>query len=167
VVGSPGTGAGSLDVNKGLFRITNLVEWATSERGTGAAGTPVYSRAGTLTVWNGSGYTDVLLSNYSLPPTSLQTSFDTWTIPPTTTTYPGGTTVMAEGTVTVQRPRIDVTGPTDCTATACVAQVNGAGGISAKMTFTVTNSAASTKFVLVSDVGGLVAQSTYKAAPLG
>ncbi|CAN5115553.1 hypothetical protein BH11ACT1_BH11ACT1_13690 [soil metagenome] len=164
VVGSPATGAGPLDVNKGLFKVTNLVESATSERGTGA-GTPVYSRAGTLTVWNGTGYTDINLSAYSAPPTGLQTASDTWTIPATTTTYPGGVTVAAEGSVTVQRPRIDITGPADCKAAACVAQVNGAGGIRAQTVFTVTEGAVTTRFVLISEVGGLTAQSTYKAAP--
>ncbi len=164
VVGSPATGAGPLDVNKGVFRITNLVESATSERGTGA-GTPVYSRAGMLTVWNGTAYTDVDLSAYSAPPTGLQTASDTWTIPATTTTYPGGVTVTVVASVTVQRPRIDISGPADCKATACVAQVNGAGGIRAQTVFTVTSGAVTTTFVLVSEVGGLVAQSTFKAAP--
>lgn len=168
VVGSPGLGTGpaGFDVNKGLFRVTGLVESATSERGTGAAATPVYGRAGTLTVWNGTGYTDVPLSNYQQAPTALQMPSDSWTFLPVTTTYPGGMTVTVEGTLMVQRPKFTVSGPADC-STACVAQVNGAGGITARTLFTVTNGAASTQFVLVSDIGGLVAQSTYKAAPLG
>ena len=74
-------------------------------------------------------------------------------------------TVTVDASVTVQRPRIDISGPADCKATACVAQVNGAGGIRAQTVFTVTSGAVTTKFVLVSEVGGLVAQSTFKAAP--
>jgi Tfp pilus assembly protein PilV len=162
VVGSPATGVGpaSFDVNKGLFRITGLVESASSERGPGA-GTPAYSRAGALTVWNGTGYTDFNLSD----PTGLLTPSYTWTIPDTTTTYSGGLTVTASGKVIVQRPGIVTTG-SDCKVAACVAQVSGAGGISAQTLFIVSVGGTEiTRFALVSSVGGLVAQSTYTAAP--
>ena len=167
VVGQPGTGAGPLDMNKGLFTVTGLAESALSEEGTGA-GTPGYTRAGTLQFWNGTGYTSVDLSNYQKPPSGLTPASDSWTIDPVTTVFPGGLSVTMEGSVTVQRPQIMTSGPADCAAQACVAQVNGAGSVRAQTVFTVMDGATQlTRFVLVSDLGGLVAQSTYKAAASG
>ena len=168
VVGRPGTGSGPLDVNKGLFNVTGLTESARSEEGTGA-GAPQYSRAGTLQYWNGTGYTSVDLSAYASPPSGLTPASDSWTIDPVTTVFPDGLHVTMEGSVTVQRPQITTSGPADCTAQACVAQVNGGGSVRATTVFTVTDASGVevTKFVLVSDLGGLVAQSTYKAAANG
>ena len=164
VIGSPSTGSGPLDVTKGLFRVTGLSETAVAERGVGA-GAPGYTRAGSLTVWTSAGYTDIDLATFAAPPVGSQPASQTWTTPAVTTTYPSGLTVTAQGTVTVQRPQQGTSGPADCKVQACVARVSGAGGLQASTTFTVTAGAASTKFVLISNLGGLVAQSTYTAAP--
>jgi hypothetical protein len=170
VVGAPTTGAGTLD-SRGLFSVTGLEETAVAERGVGARA-PTLTRTGTLTVWTTDpvshldGYKVVNLADYSTQAVSPQLPSQTWTIPAVTTTYAGGLTVTATGSVTVQRPQITVTGPADCMAVACVAQVSGAGGLRAVTIFTVSSGGVQlTQFVLVSDLGGPSAQSSYKAAP--
>ena len=147
---------------RGLFKVTGLVETAIAERGTGA-GTPSYTRSGTLSYWNGSGYTNL----------TIGAGASLVTVPGVISTQ-GGLTVQTEPfNITIQAPQLPTpTGPADCKAASCVAQVNGAGGLRALTTFTVSTGGpvsaggtVVTTFVLVSDLGGLVAQSTYKAAP--
>jgi len=164
VVGSETGGTGPLDSVKGLFTVTGLTESVIAERGVGA-GTSGYTRVGTLSLWNGTAYTPVDLSGYAAPPTAAQTPSQSWTVPSVTTTY-GALSVTMTATITVQRPTITTSGPANCVATACVTQVSGAGGITAQTTFTVLSGGVEiSKFVLSTDLGGLVGQSTYKAAP--
>ena len=171
IVGAPTTGGtSSLTTANGLFRVTGLTESVVAERGIGAAATPTYSRAGHIYFWNGSGYTDVNLANYKDPASGLVPASETWNIStPVTINYTtGSVTVSMTASITVQRPQRTVSDPTGCLADACVAQINGGGGIRAQTTFVVTSGGTElTRFVLVADVGGLLAQSTYKAAPSG
>jgi Tfp pilus assembly protein PilV len=159
VVGAPSAAALSTvpAATNGLFTVVGLQETAVAESGLGAH-SPTYTRQGTLTYWSSLGYQSVTLATYP---------GGTLTVPQVVTTYPDGLVVTAQGTITVSAPPALTSTGTDCLATACVAQINAAGWLRAQMTFTVTTSAGTiSSFVLVSDVGGLVAQSTYKAAPL-
>ena len=166
IVGAPTGGTSSLSTANGLFRVTGLIESVVAERGFGAAVTPAYTRTGHIYIWNGSTYTDVDLANYALPAAGAVPASESWTSS-ATTTY-GVIAVAMTADITVQRPQRTVSGPIDCLADACVAQMNGGGGIRAQTTFVVTSGGTElTRFVLVADVGGLLAQSTYKAAPSG
>ena len=166
IVGAPTGGTSSLSTANGLFRVTGLIESVVAERGFGAAVTPAYTRTGHIYIWNGSTYTDVVLANYAAPAAGAVPASESWTSS-ATTTY-GVITVAMTADITVQRPQRTVSGPIDCLADACVAQMNGGGGIRAQTTFVVTSGGTElTRFVLVADVGGLLAQSTYKAAPSG
>lgn len=166
IVGAPTGGTSSLLTANGLFRVTGLIESVVAERGFGAAVTPTYARTGHIYIWNGLTYTDVDLANYALPAEGAVPASESWTSS-ATTTY-GAITVAMTADITVQRPQRTVSDPIDCLADACVAQMNGGGGIRAQTTFVVTSGGTElTRFVLVADVGGLLAQSTYKAAPSG
>lgn len=166
IVGAPTGGISPLTMANGLFRVTDLIESVVAERGFGAAVTPDYTRTGHIYIWNGSTYTDVDLANYAYPAAGAVPASESWTSS-ATTTY-GVITVAMTADITVQRPQRTVSDPIDCLADACVAQMNGGGGIRAQTTFVVTSGGTElTRFVLVADVGGLLAQSTYKAAPSG
>ena len=171
VVGSLSGISGPLDVDKGVFSVSGLIDGAVVESGKGWSA-PKYERAGQLVVWTTVAgvpqYQTVDLGDYAEPATGLMLPSQTWTIPPVTTTYSSGLSVTAEGSVTVQRPTLTTSGLPDCLTSACVARLNGGGGLRALTTFTVAQGATVlTKFVLVSEIGGAVAESTYKAAPSG
>lgn len=156
-VGAATGGTGPVGMTSGLFNVAGLAETAVAERGVGAATAPTYTRAGSVKYWNGSTYLTIPLA----PSTS--TSVTTATVP---ITYSDGTTVTETSTITIQPATMSTT--TDCTTTACVAAVNGAGSLVALTTFTVSSGGATvTTFALVSNLGGVLAQSTYKAAPVG
>ena len=156
-VGSATGGNGPAAMTSGIFNISGLAETAEAERGVGAASAATFTRAGSVNYWNGSTYTTISLA-WNL--------FASVTIAPVTITYTGGTTVTEESTITVQPLTQSTT--TDCTTTACVSAVNGAGSLVALTTFTVISGGTTvTTFALLSNLGGVMAQSTYKAAPLG
>lgn len=170
--------AGWLDGN-GLWSVTGFSETARAEDGTGAQA-PLYTRSGTLSVWNGSGYTPYDLSAgaaLSLP------------IAPVTLTYTGsaGTSyyVTFEGSVDVQpwqierTPVVRVGNAIDyCKDVACVTRVSGGSGVVGDVTVTITDvpyvapadpadlpAGMVGRFTIGTNLGGLLAQATYKAAP--
>lgn len=162
----------------GLWTLTGFTETARAEEGTGARA-PSYSRAGDLQIWNGTGYTTVALAGYAAPAGGVTPASQTWDIPPTTVTYtsPAGSMTMAftEASVTVQRPQ-QVRTPTarsgnvitDCKTEACVSRLNGGSSVVTNMTVTVTrvnDGVQVARFGMTGNLGGLVAQATYKAAP--
>lgn len=156
-VGSATGGNGPPAMTSGLFNISGLAETAKAERGVGAASAATFTRAGSVKYWNGSTYTTISLAS---------NLFASVTIAPVTITYTGGTTVTEESTITVQPLTQSTT--TDCTTTACVSAVNGAGSLVALTTFKVYSGVTLvTTFALLSNLGGVMAQSTYKAAPVG
>jgi len=156
-VGSATGGNGPAAMTSGIFNISGLAETAEAERGVGAASAATFTRAGSVNYWNGSTYTTISLAS---------NPFASVTIAPVTITYTGGTTVTEESTITVQPLTQSTT--TDCTTTACVSAVNGAGSLVALTTFKVYSGVTLvTTFALLSNLGGVMAQSTYKAAPVG
>lgn len=171
-LGLPATGTGGtiwvapgMD-DRGLLRLTGFSESVQVEEGEGAT-VRTYTRSGTLDVYNGAGYT-----------TSIPLTSDT-TVPIDAViqyTSPSGQVLDAhfEGYVIVNGPDLEMqpaagarTGnlKSDCTDQACVSQFNGSGSILATMTVTVIQDGAErTRFGLAVDLGGLLAQSSYKAA---
>ncbi len=146
---------------QGLWYVDGLQETATSESGRGGAG-PTYSRSGTLHVWNPA------TSSYD-PPVDLSTFAGSGTptalaIPDMTLTYPDGLTVTAGGTLTINHTTTTTVSSAGC-ATTCKAGVDGSSAVRALITFTATRGADSSVFGLAADLGGLLASSSYKAAP--
>ncbi len=152
-----------------IVRLTGFAESATAEDGTGA-GAPTYSRTGSLLVWNGSTHQVI---DVTAPP-SVPVD-----IPATSFKY-GSYYLTYEGTVSVEPPSTSRTPAarsgnalTDCKAEACVSRVSGGAGVVVNLEVTITAvpydplSVAPPlgRFSMGLNLGGLVAQASYKAAP--
>lgn len=184
VVGSTGSGAASVPAGwnpaNALWSVTGLTEKARAEDGTGAQA-PLYERTGQLRVWNGTSYDTHDLSTGA--PFSA-------TIPAVTLTYSNASGSAAyyvtyEGNVVVQPWQVERspatrTGDaiTDCKDQACVSRASGGSSVVGNVTVTITNvpyvapadpadppAGLVGRFTIGTDLGGLVAQATYKAAP--
>ncbi|HEY3549299.1 MAG TPA: prepilin-type N-terminal cleavage/methylation domain-containing protein [Propionicimonas sp.] len=146
---------------RGLWYVDGLQETATSESGRYGAG-PTYYRQGSLHVWNPSTASydpavDLSTFSGSGAPTPI-------TLPSMTLTYPDGLTVTASGTLTVNHTTTTTTSSSGCTTT-CTAGVDGSSAVRALVTFTATRGADTSTFGLAADLGGLLASTSYKAAP--
>jgi prepilin-type N-terminal cleavage/methylation domain-containing protein len=159
--------------SKGLWSLDGIREYVQTEEGSSAL-PPAFTRSGTLVVWTGSGYQSVALANYATPATGSVLASETWDVPTTTVRY-GGVEVDYAGSVTVQRPSVKHlpetrTGvvATDCKVDACETSVDASGSVTSQITVTIRDGATVlTTFAVVSDLGGLTAQATYKAAANG
>ena len=143
----------------GSWQVSGLQERALSERGVGARA-PVYERGGTLQWWNGTGY-----SSLALTPgldQEITTSVATWI-------GSGGLRIEVSSVVRVWPALVSSPSePADCDTEACVASASASGGITGKTTYAVTlNGESVTSFVVDTDLGGLLAETAYKAAPGG
>lgn len=162
---------------KPIWQITGLAETLRTEEGSGAR-VPAYSRSGQLEVWDGTAFRTIDLSCYSLTVTCASPDAGTSrtiAVPPTTISYSGGggqLTVTYEGAVTVQRPTATRTPATrtgnvvtDCKTEACVSQVNGGSAVVGNLTVVVArNGTEIGRYALSTNLGGLVSQTSYKAA---
>lgn len=182
VPGATGTGPAGLD-SRGVVTVTGLSETVRTEEGNGARD-PAFTRSGTLSIWNGSGYTSVNLADYAAPPTGGQAATEEWVLPVDATTEepvtqvthvsPGGAELILtyEGSVIVQRPQVERTPATrtgdliaDCQDQACVSEVTGGPAVAINVTVTITrNGAELGRFGMATSLGGLMAQASYKAA---
>jgi prepilin-type N-terminal cleavage/methylation domain-containing protein len=145
---------------QGLWYVDGLTETASSESGRGARN-PTYTKSGTLHWWNGLTYVVVPLNGFG----SAGSPADI-TLPSVTLTYPDGLTVTASGAVTVNHPTSVLQGASACTAT-CPAGVDGSSTVRSILTFQVTKGASTSTFGMAADLGGLIANSSFKAAPIG
>ncbi len=163
------------DASRGLWGLTGFAEDARAEEGAGAR-TPLYARVGTLRVWNGTGYTTVDLSSYAAPPTGATPASESWDVPDTIVTFTDGATTVelayTAASVTVSRPEVTYspatrTGDlvTDCKDAACVSRLNGGNAVVGNATLTVTiNGVQVGSMGISTNLGGLLAEATYKAA---
>jgi len=173
----PGTSStAGFDPSKGLWSVTSYAETARAEEGFGALA-PAFTRTGSLQVFqdNGAGggtYTTVDLSTFASVATGLLPPSQTWNLAPTTVSYTDVKLVYS-GTLMVQRPRISQsptsrTGvpTTDCKTTPCTSTINASGAITARVDVAVQTlgGAPITQFSVVTDLGGLTADASYKAA---
>ncbi|WP_199424068.1 type IV pilus modification PilV family protein [Actinotalea solisilvae] len=164
--------------NKPVWQITGLTESARAEEGAGARA-PEYVKSGMLEVWDGTSFVTVDLGCYDLTPCAAPDNGASRvvTIPATTVEYTGGgghvLSVTYEGAVTVQRPTVVRTpairtgvATTDCKTEACVSQINGGAGVVGNLTVVVARDGTEiARYALSTNLSGLVAQATYKAAP--
>jgi prepilin-type N-terminal cleavage/methylation domain-containing protein len=143
----------------GAWKVTGLTETALAESGTGARPAS-YTRSGTLTWWNGTGYSQVALDSeqrHEISPAPLTVLF---------TTDTQVLEITVESSVTVEPATVSTAAPTGCATSACTATARAAGGIRGLTTYTVTlDGVVQTRFVVITQLGGLVTQASYKAAP--
>ncbi|MFC5999790.1 prepilin-type N-terminal cleavage/methylation domain-containing protein [Quadrisphaera sp. GCM10027208] len=120
------------------------------------------SRSGTLVYWTGSGYsTPVDLSTLS---TAQSISLGT-----ATGSYAAGGSSVVEvvlsGQVVVEPPSVTNTGSAPCKTTAC-STVASAGSVRAVVQYDIYDAGAlAASFIVTTDLGTTIAQTTYKAAP--
>jgi prepilin-type N-terminal cleavage/methylation domain-containing protein len=148
---------------RGILQMNGFAELVRVEEGEGAT-TRMYNRTGSLDVFTGAGYATLPLDADATVPVDTVIQYMS----------PSGQVIDAhyEGYVIVNAPALEMTPTTrtgnlkaDCTASACASQVNGAAAVIAN--FTVTFSLGGTeltRFGLGIDLGGLLAQASYKAA---
>ena len=162
--------------NLGLWRLLSLTESVRTEEGKGArVPSYTYTRAGHLDIWNGTGYTPVELIDSKDPGAPLAP----YVIPETPITYTASGRLLKltfiDGSVTVQRPQVDIRPPTaartgdlneDCDDESCLSNVSAGSVVSGNVTVVVTlDGTEITRFAVSTSVGGLTAEATFKAAP--
>lgn len=153
--------AGSPTAFTGSWKVTGLTESAKAEsRGTPASASS-YTRTGTLSHWNGTGYTTgpITTAQMDITPTPVTASYMTPT---------GGLLqITVSAVIAVEAPTSTIANPASCQAAACTAQSGALGGIRGQTTYTMTlNGVEQTSFVVSTNLAGLVVQSSYKAAPV-
>ena len=173
----PGAGL-AWDFNNGLWQVTGLSETASVSDGVGGTGWN-FSRSGTLKVWTGdtaddlNGYTTVNLADWAAPATGSLPASRTLDVLPTQIQYSPEVSMVFTGKVTVQRPKASSVGSfprdvtADCQDEACVTSVDGAAGVVSTIQVEVFVNGTPTpwtRFAVVTDLGGLRADVSYKAA---
>jgi hypothetical protein len=140
----------------GLVEISGYGDSAASEYGVNSlAVAPAVTRTGTVSIWTGSGRLPITLT-----PTTSRTDVSA----PVTYTN-GSRRVTARASVTVQPYSAQRTN-TDaaCVAANCSLDTN-ASSVTVSVLYEVTDSAGTSAFTVVTDLGSLRASSSYKAAP--
>lgn len=161
---APQPGPPGMD-SRALVYLSGLTETVRAEEGQRAR-TPAYTRSGTLAIYNGTGYTNVNIT------TSTNGSWPI--VADVVYTRPNGAqlTLHYEGSVTVSAPAMTYTPATrtgdlkvDCQAEACVSTYNGGSAVVVNMTVDVIDAGTTIgRFGVNTNLGGLLAQSTFKAA---
>lgn len=137
-----------------LVTITGYSDSAYAESGI-SPGTATSGRAGTLSYWNGTGFTSVNLASAGSA---------TYTVPQVIGQY-GGTSVVVSGTVTVTAPSRPATGSSPCVTAACGVKASS-GTVVVSLTYGIFSGATQVGgFTVRLDLGSALAQTTYKGAP--
>jgi hypothetical protein len=141
----------------GMVSVTGYNAAATSEQGVGA-GAPVGTRSGTVSYWNGSGY-----STFALSGSAVNQSLGTASI-----TYKAGgsSLVMTLGGTITAGAVTTTTWPTpDCTTAACVTTTQ-VPSVIVRVTYDIRLDGATVgAFAVNLDLGTVTASTSYKAAP--
>lgn len=142
-----------------LARLTGLDATVGSESGV-SAGAPVATRgASTLTYWNGLTYATTTLSDAGATYTT-GAAVGTYLIP-----MQSDLTVSISGTVTVEPTKSVTTGTSPCQVAACTT-TSTSGAVRMTVQYEISQAGVSLgRFVVTSNLGSTVAQTTYKAAP--
>lgn len=167
-VGEVGVGGtGPVGMDDGIVRITNISESVIVEEGNGNRA-PSFARNGVLKYWNGTTYVTQNIG----PTTTGSYPFDvtvTYTAPSSKTItvhYQGNVKVAP---VTSARTPATRTGnlANDCKAEACFSEYSGGSGIVITLNVSVVDGTTGTEsgsFGVAANLGGLIAQASYKEA---
>jgi prepilin-type N-terminal cleavage/methylation domain-containing protein len=161
--------APSMD-GRGILQLSAFAEVVRVEEGEGGT-TRMYNRSGSLDVFTGTGYSTLPLTADATVPVDTVITYTSASGQPVYAHYEGYVIVNAP---TLETEPLARTGnlKTDCTDVACSSQYNGAGAVIANFTVTFLVGAPDeesggtplTRFGLGVDLGGLLAQASYKAA---
>ena len=155
-VGSVPPRSGILDTGPaaytGSFSLTGLVESARAESGTGYRAATLTRTAGTLSYWNGAGYTPVTMSGVAADAT--------YDPPAATFTYRQlshiGVVITVDSIIRVSAPRLTSVPatPGTCTPDACTQRATSASTVSADTTYVISiDGIEQTRFVIRTDLG--------------
>ena len=149
----------------GSFSVTGLAESARAESGAGYRAATLTRTAGTLSYWNGTGYSTVTLSGVAAD--------STYDPPAATFTYRQashiGVVITVDSVIRVSAPRLTSVPatPGTCTPDACTQRATSASTVSADTTYVISiDGTEQTRFVIRTDLGALNAQTSFRAAPL-
>ncbi|WP_315095262.1 prepilin-type N-terminal cleavage/methylation domain-containing protein [uncultured Cellulomonas sp.] len=141
----------------GLASVTSYTDATLVERGLSQRTTAgVTTRTGTVSYWNGSGYSTLTIDR--LTSTTLVT--------PAVTTTVGGVTVSASATVTVT-PAMSIAShpdPVGCSGQGC-SVTSDTGTLTLTVTYVVTSGGIPSAFTAAASVGSGRASAAFKAAP--
>jgi hypothetical protein len=149
-----------------MVKLTGFSEQATAEVGVssaavGAANRFAVTRSGTLTYWNGTGYTQVLLNPV--------TPSGTYTLGSLDGSYVSGTssiTVKLTGDVKVSAATTEKGAPPNCQPDSCTGKSN-AGSVVATVHYLVQNAGVTVaNFTVQVDLGAVFVNTTYRAVPV-
>jgi prepilin-type N-terminal cleavage/methylation domain-containing protein len=168
-VGAVPPRSGGLDTGPaaytGSFSVTGLAESARAESGTGYRAATLTRTAGTLSYWNGVGYTSVTMSGVAADAT--------YDPPAATFTYRQfshiGVVMTVDSIIRVSAPRLTSVPATPgaCTPDACTQRATSGSTVSADTTYVISIDGSETvRFVIRTDLGALNAQTSFRAAPL-
>ncbi len=146
------------------FSLTGLKETARAESGTGAR-PPVMTRdAGTLSYWNGATYTSVVLpaspvADAAYDPPAVSMAYKAGGV--------GYVGLSVDSVINVSKVVAGTVSPAGCIPLACTQQATSASSLTADTLYIVTlNGVEQTRFTVRTNLGALIAESSYRAAPL-
>lgn len=142
---------------QGMVTVSGYSASASSEQGIGA-GAPAGSRAGSVSYWNGNGYSTLALTGSAVEQ-PLGTARITYKSGPNDITLTLGGTVSAAAVSTTAWPT------SGCTDAACVTTTE-VPSVIARVTYTVeVDDDTVARFAVNADLGTVRASTSYKAAP--
>ena len=143
----------------GMVRVTGLTERSRAEAGVGERAT-MFTRTGTLSYWNGSGYTPVDLSSGSLPSSLTPAAVSA--------VYHGGSgdvVISMTSTVTLGSTTSTSTGTLPCQTSQCTRTVKGSA-VTVRVAYVVQAGGTQlTYFVVNANLGSLLTSATFSGAP--
>ncbi|KQR16200.1 prepilin-type N-terminal cleavage/methylation domain-containing protein [Cellulomonas sp. Leaf334] len=159
-VGTTSVGSGSWTgaaAPSGLASVSSYTDATRVERGPSQkTTTAVTSRTGTVSYWNGSGYTSFTLDRLT----------STTVVTPAVTATVGGVTVSATATVTVT-PAMAIASnpdPVGCSAEGC-SITSDTGSVTLTVTYVVTSGGVPSAVTAAASMGSGRASAGFKAAP--
>jgi hypothetical protein len=142
---------------QGMVSVTGYSATAASEQGIGA-GAPVGTRAGTVSYWNGDGY-----STFSLSGAAVDQPLGTASV--AYKSGPSTMTITVNGTITAAAVSTTAWPTPACTAAACVTTTQ-VPSVVVRVTYVVElDGVAVASFAVNADLGTVTATASYKEAP--
>jgi len=141
-----------------MATVTGYQVQASAESGVGAAA-PSASRAGSLSYWNGTGYTTVSLAGSPATPITL---------PAVTQTFSNDghdVNITMSGQIDVGPVSATPSGALPCQPTACGVSASARGVVTTLTYSVVVDGVNVANFTAATDLGSALAGTTYRAAP--
>jgi hypothetical protein len=142
-----------------MAQLNGFSATVSAESGISPAAPSVARGANMLTYWNGAGYSTAFLGNAGAT-YNLGTATGTYRLAGVV-----ALTVQMSGRVVVDPASTATTGTAPCQSAACTSTAT-AGGVQLVVQYDISNGVGPVgSFVVTTDLGSTIAQTTYKAAP--